>query len=295
MTSPAREPCKHQPTAGVIIRLNSLSVELMQDFSELRPAPTLSRPRPPDVSTIRYIGIQHDRDIQRMVNAGNKMNGASFAIMISKSVSRQALLAVHNGILIPTIMYGSESWVWQKKNESRINAVEMRSLRYMYGMFLKDTCRNSDVRERCGLKKDVVTTIEKGMLRWFGYLKRMNESSLTKQIYRSDLCDGKIAITRGDPVKKNVNPARRAAAQSARDLALTKAASAGPRPSHKKEVKSDQVETCHKKNRPTKATTTFGTCECAGTGLRRGTRLKPDAATRLRLDGKTYFDFETRQ
>ncbi|GBP14329.1 hypothetical protein EVAR_92329_1 [Eumeta japonica] len=32
-------------------------------------------------------------------------------------------------LLISAPMYGSESWVWQKKNESRINAVAIRSLR----------------------------------------------------------------------------------------------------------------------------------------------------------------------
>ncbi|GBP62500.1 hypothetical protein EVAR_44740_1 [Eumeta japonica] len=58
-------------------------------------------------------------------------------------------------------MYGSESWVWQKKNESRINVVEIRSSRSMS----KDRCKNSDIRERCSLKEDVVTRVERGMLR----------------------------------------------------------------------------------------------------------------------------------
>ncbi|GBP30675.1 hypothetical protein EVAR_75896_1 [Eumeta japonica] len=59
------------------------------------------------------------------------------------------------------------------------------------GVARKDKSRNSDVRERCGLKEDVVIRAEKGMLRWFGHLERMNESRLTKQIYRGNLCDGK--------------------------------------------------------------------------------------------------------
>ncbi|GBP43042.1 hypothetical protein EVAR_96300_1 [Eumeta japonica] len=58
----------------------------------------------------------------------------------------------------------SESWVRQKKNESRINVVEMWSLRSMCGVPLKDRCGNSDVRNRCGLK-EVEIGIEKGMLR----------------------------------------------------------------------------------------------------------------------------------
>ncbi|GBP06466.1 hypothetical protein EVAR_4599_1 [Eumeta japonica] len=134
---------------------------------------------------------KHDRDIGRRVNAGNKLNGALLAIMNSKSVSRQTHLAIHNGDLIPTLIYGSESWVWKKKNESRINAVDMRSLRSMCGVSQKERCRYSDVRERCGLKEDVVTITERGMLHWFDYLERMNEDRLTKQIYRVNVCGEK--------------------------------------------------------------------------------------------------------
>ncbi|GBP20184.1 hypothetical protein EVAR_82057_1 [Eumeta japonica] len=39
------------------------------------------------------------------------------------------------------------------------------------GVSLKDRCRNSDVWERCGLKEDVVTGVERGMIRWFGRLE----------------------------------------------------------------------------------------------------------------------------
>ncbi|GBP25045.1 hypothetical protein EVAR_19525_1 [Eumeta japonica] len=54
-----------------------------------------------------------------------------------------------------------ESWVWQKENKSMINAVDMLWLRSMCGVSQKDRCRNSDVRKRCGLKKDVVTRVER--------------------------------------------------------------------------------------------------------------------------------------
>ncbi|GBP72753.1 hypothetical protein EVAR_75372_1 [Eumeta japonica] len=101
-------------------------------------------------------------------NERSKVNGALLAIMKSESVSGQARLTIHNRILIPMLMYGSESCVRQKKNESRINAVEMRSVRSMCGVSRKDRCRNSDVREQYELKEDVVSRVERGMFRWFG-------------------------------------------------------------------------------------------------------------------------------
>ncbi|KAI5640813.1 reverse transcriptase (RNA-dependent DNA polymerase) domain-containing protein [Phthorimaea operculella] len=54
-----------------------------------------------------------ESDIERRVNAGNMVNGALHAFMNSQKVSNKARLAVHRGVLVPTLMYGSESWVWQ--------------------------------------------------------------------------------------------------------------------------------------------------------------------------------------
>jgi hypothetical protein len=59
-------------------------------------------------------------------------------------------------VLLPTLMYRSESWVWQKKHICRINAVEMRALRSMIGVKLNDRVRNKVIREEYGLKEGVV-------------------------------------------------------------------------------------------------------------------------------------------
>ncbi|GBP26899.1 hypothetical protein EVAR_16481_1 [Eumeta japonica] len=63
----------------------------------------------------------------------------------------------------------------------------------MCGVSLKGKCRNSDVREQCGMKEDLLTRIEKDMLQWFGHLEKMNESKLTKQMCRANMCREKSA------------------------------------------------------------------------------------------------------
>jgi hypothetical protein len=137
-----------------------------------------------------------DLSIHRDMRAGSdfvlyydmiKINGALHAFMSSRVVSTKTQLAVHNVVLLPTLMYGSESWVWQKKTTSRVNAVDMPALRSMIGKKLSDRVRNEVIKEECGMKEDVVTKIEKNMLRWFGHVERMNERILTKEIYKADL------------------------------------------------------------------------------------------------------------
>ncbi|KAG7312683.1 hypothetical protein JYU34_001045 [Plutella xylostella] len=169
---------------------------------------TIENERVEQVNEFVYLGSLFTRDgkcegdIERRVKAGNKVNGALHSFMGSQSVSQKARLAVHGGVLVPTLMYGSESWVWQKKNESRVNAVEMRSLRSMCGLKLNDRIRNSIIRERVGVKEDVVTKIEKGMLRWFGHIERMDERRLTKEIYCAEM-NG--CVGRGRPRRKYVD------------------------------------------------------------------------------------------
>ncbi|GBP62830.1 hypothetical protein EVAR_44684_1 [Eumeta japonica] len=85
------------------------------------------------------------------------------------------------------------------RRKSKFNAVAMRSLHSMCGVSRKDKCRNSDIRKRCGLKEDVVTGVDKCILRWFGHLERINGNSLSKQICRVNVCGGKVG--KGRPKK----------------------------------------------------------------------------------------------
>ncbi|GBP35702.1 Uncharacterized protein KIAA1841 homolog [Eumeta japonica] len=76
-----------------------------------------------------------------------------------------------------------------------VSASFLQALMFLH-LSPKDMCRKSHVREQFGLKDDVVTRVEKVMLRWFGRLDRMNESRLTEEIYRFNVCGGKVRVAR---------------------------------------------------------------------------------------------------
>ena len=63
------------------------------------------------------------------MNAGRRVVGVMNGIARNKGLSRKACLAIYHGILVPTFMYGSETWIQQRKHKSRITAVEMQYLR----------------------------------------------------------------------------------------------------------------------------------------------------------------------
>ena len=64
------------------------------------------------------------RDVPRRIAAVNRVSGALAALMRRRNVSTAVRLAVHNAVLVPTLLYASETWILQKKNERKMNAVD---------------------------------------------------------------------------------------------------------------------------------------------------------------------------
>ena len=74
-------------------------------------------------------------------------------------------------VYVPVLTYGHELWVVTERMRSRVQAVEMRYLRRVAGLTLRDGVR-STIRE--DLKVDsLLLLVERSQLRWFGHLIRM--------------------------------------------------------------------------------------------------------------------------
>ena len=77
--------------------------------------------------------------VQQRWKIRNRVRGVLAALIRWQNVRTAARLAVHNAVLVPTLLYDSETWVLQKKNERKMNAVEMRSLRRICGVGLAES------------------------------------------------------------------------------------------------------------------------------------------------------------
>ena len=69
-------------------------------------------------------------------------------------ISTAGHLTVHNVVLEPTLLYGSETWVLQKKNERKMTAVKMRSLRRICGVSLGDRIHKEEIHRMTGTRED---------------------------------------------------------------------------------------------------------------------------------------------
>ena len=140
------------------------------------------------VNQYQYLGVTftYDGKIQEEVNnriakANNIYYQINNTVIGKKEVSTETKLQVYNTVFIPTLTYGSESWVIDTKTESRITASEMRYLRKVKGVTKRERIRNKNIREELKVKP-LNKYIETRALRWMGHVTRMDSSRLPKRV-----------------------------------------------------------------------------------------------------------------
>ena len=63
-----------------------------------------------------------------------------------------------------------------------IRAVQMDNLRGLLGIRGIERVPNARKRELCGAKKGLDERIDEGVLRWFGYVERMESDMIAKRV-----------------------------------------------------------------------------------------------------------------
>ena len=73
------------------------------------------------------------------------------------------------------MVYGGETWAVSAETDRKLDRTEMRMVRFMCGVRLRDKCTNSDVRTRLGI------AIRKSRLQWFGHVERKADEDWVKR------------------------------------------------------------------------------------------------------------------
>ena len=118
-----------------------------------------------------------------------------------KELSRRTKLRVYNAIVVPTLMYGSETWVLNKQQESEaIQATEMRVLRRIAEKRMVDRVRNVEIREELN-QEGVLEKVKRSQERWREALLRMGAERVVRRVYEAEM-EGRRGRGRGRPRKK---------------------------------------------------------------------------------------------
>ena len=113
-----------------------------------------------------------------------RVAGETRSLVNARDLQLECARVLHETLLIPVLMYFSETMLWKEKERSRIRAVlQMDNLRGLLGIRRMGRVTNARIRELCGAKKRVDERIDECVLRWFGLVERIENKRTAKRIY----------------------------------------------------------------------------------------------------------------
>jgi len=76
-------------------------------------------------------------------------------------------------------LHGSETWPVRKENVVALQRAEMRMVRWMCGVKLKDRLPSKELRDRLCVD-DIALILQQNRLRWFGHVLRKDDGDWVK-------------------------------------------------------------------------------------------------------------------
>merc|ERR1711888_251428 len=87
-----------------------------------------------EVSNFKYLGSVVDKsgstesDVKYRLAEGAKVFGAMGQLWRTKNVGREAKKMMYEGVVVPTVLFGAESWALKADDKRKIDGMEMRCL-----------------------------------------------------------------------------------------------------------------------------------------------------------------------
>ena len=146
-----------------------------------------------EVNVVKYLGELFDEDWTCEVEMENRIAAALRVIGTMRSevserreLSKGIKMRVFNAMVVPTLLYGCETWTVEKQHESRLLATELRYLRRVEGVMKLDRVRNVDIRQR--LKEGAVMELAgKEQRAWKVKVEEMEGGRLVKRVYSKEV------------------------------------------------------------------------------------------------------------
>lgn len=146
-----------------------------------------------EVESFRYLGShvsvdgRIDVEVKHRTNEVCKVLGGMNQVFRNRALGMNAKKRLYEGVVVPTALYGAETWNMGVAERKRLNVVEMKCLRSMCGVTRYDRVRNEEVRRRTGVVQELSVRAEKKVLNWFGHMERMDEERMVKRIVGSNV------------------------------------------------------------------------------------------------------------
>ena len=145
------------------------------------------------VKEMKYLGTMissdgsMDSEVEQRVGMALRMVGAIRSkVLRRKELSKGTKLRAVNATVISTLMCGCEAWAMQARHKGRLQATQMRVLRWIEGLSRLDRVRNMDIRSRLG-QEGVADMVMRLQQEWKQRVEETSDGRVTKMVYDGDI------------------------------------------------------------------------------------------------------------
>nr|VZI17388.1 unnamed protein product [Spirometra erinaceieuropaei] len=138
------------------------------------------------VENFPYLGSTLSRNTEIDDEVANRISKASqhFGCLQSTVWNRHSLqvntkLKMYKAVILPTLLYGAETWTVYTRQARRLNHFHLSCLHRILKLNWQDRIPDTDVLERTRIQ-----------LRWSGYLVHMDDERLPKRLFYGDVATG---------------------------------------------------------------------------------------------------------
>ena len=137
-----------------------------------------------------------ERDAVHRMNEGYRACRALKSVLSNRGLGIKARKCQYEGAIVPTALYGAESWGTRSAERRKVNVLEMKCLRRLVGVSRMDRVRNEEVRRRTGIERELASRADQRVLRWFGHVERMDEYRMARRVLMAEVSGVRV---RGRP------------------------------------------------------------------------------------------------
>merc|ERR1711963_318859 len=131
-----------------------------------------------------------DKEIaRRLAKASVSFGSLREKVWEKSGISVTTKLQVYKAVVLPSLLYGCETWTVYARHAKKLNSFHMRCLRSILHIKWEDKIPDTEVLEKAKAES-VFSLLKRCQLRWAGHVFRMEDSRLPKQLLYSELADG---------------------------------------------------------------------------------------------------------
>nr|VZI25818.1 unnamed protein product [Spirometra erinaceieuropaei] len=166
----------HPPYAPPQISVNGTQLQMVENF--------------PYLGSTLYRNTKIDDEVANRISKASQAFGRLQSTVWNRhGLQLSTKLKMYKAVILPTLLYGAETWTVYTRQARRLNHFHLSCLRRILRLNWQNRIPDTDVLERTGILS-IYAILRQIQLRWSGHLVRMDDERLPKRLFYGDVATG---------------------------------------------------------------------------------------------------------